>query len=100
MKRFAGVLALLALTAGAAAAKSGHPAAATKKVSHPATAHKVAAKPAASHLKEVFTCPVMKSKIASAKLASGYSDYKGTRYYFCCKSCKPAFDKNPAKYVK
>ncbi len=27
------------------------------------------------------------------------SDYRGTTYYFCCKSCKDKFDKNPEKYV-
>jgi len=24
----------------------------------------------------------------------------GKDYYFCCYGCKPAFDKNPAKYIK
>ncbi|MGI8924314.1 MAG: YHS domain-containing protein [Fimbriimonadales bacterium] len=46
-----------------------------------------------------LVCPVMKTVIASEKKASGFSDYKGKRYYFCCDACKPAFDKNPAKFV-
>lgn len=45
-------------------------------------------------------CPVTGEKIASVKDAVGSSVYKGKTYYFCCESCKPAFDKNPAKYVK
>ena len=31
--------------------------------------------------------------------AAGKFDYNGKTYYFCCPSCKPAFDKNPEKYV-
>ena len=38
--------------------------------------------------------------IASVKDAVGSSVYKGKTYYFCCSSCKPAFDKNPQKYAK
>ena len=49
--------------------------------------------------KEVFVCPVMGGKVASAKTAAGKSTYKGTTYYFCCAGCKPEFDKNPAKFV-
>lgn len=45
-------------------------------------------------------CPVLGNTIASKEVATGYSDYKGTRYYFCCAGCKPDFDANPAKYVK
>lgn len=44
-------------------------------------------------------CPVMKTTVASAKAAAGFSDYKGTRYYFCCGGCKPQFDKNPAQFA-
>ena len=51
--------------------------------------------------REVLTCPVMGGKIDPAKKASlQYSDYQGTRYYFCCPGCKPQFDAQPAKYVK
>jgi Cu+-exporting ATPase len=32
-------------------------------------------------------------------VASGHSDYKGKRYYFCCAECKPKFDADPAKYA-
>lgn len=45
-------------------------------------------------------CPVMKNKIANVAKAAGKSVYKGKTYYFCCKSCKPKFDKSPAKYLK
>ncbi|MBI3947285.1 MAG: YHS domain-containing protein [Armatimonadetes bacterium] len=41
----------------------------------------------------------MKSKIASPAKAAGKSVYKGKTYYFCCKGCKPQFDKNPAKHI-
>ena len=62
------------------------------------------AKPAAAskpfrNAKGQLACPVMKTVIASPAKAVGFSDYKGTRYYFCCGGCKPAFDKSPAKYA-
>lgn len=41
----------------------------------------------------------MKTTVASAKVAAGFSDVGGTRYYFCCAGCKPEFDKHPAKYT-
>ena len=47
-----------------------------------------------------LVCPVMGAEIASPSKASGKSSYKGKTYYFCCAGCKPAFDKEPAKYVK
>ena len=50
--------------------------------------------------KEVLYCPVNNQAVASYAAASDYSDVKGTRYYFCCEGCKPAFDKDPAKYLK
>lgn len=28
-----------------------------------------------------------------------YADYKGNRYFFCCKDCPPMFKKNPTKYA-
>lgn len=56
---------------------------------------------APTHKKAVaLVCPVTGEKIASIKDAAGHSTYKGKTYYFCCPSCKPMFDKNPAKYVK
>jgi YHS domain-containing protein len=47
-----------------------------------------------------LVCPVTGEKIASVKDAAGHSTYNGKTYYFCCPSCKPMFDKSPAKYVK
>ncbi len=47
-----------------------------------------------------LTCPITGEKIASVKDAAGSSTYKGKKYYFCCASCKPTFDKDPQKYVK
>lgn len=44
-------------------------------------------------------CPVMGTKIPDVSKASGKSEYKGKTYYFCCPGCKPAFDKDPEKYV-
>ena len=29
-----------------------------------------------------------------------YTDYNGTRVYFCCEGCKPKFEKSPEKYLK
>ena len=44
-------------------------------------------------------CPVTGDKIASPAAAFNHETYKGKTYYFCCASCKPIFDKNPAKVV-
>lgn len=33
------------------------------------------------------------------KNAKFRSEYMGRTYYFCSKSCKDLFDKNPAKYA-
>jgi YHS domain-containing protein len=32
--------------------------------------------------------------------AAGTSQYKGRQYFFCAKSCKEKFDRNPEQYVK
>jgi YHS domain-containing protein len=45
-------------------------------------------------------CPVMGTKIPNVRKAAGKSVYNGKTYYFCCPSCKPAFDRNPAKYLR
>lgn len=48
-------------------------------------------------------CAVMPQdviEIARSERDGLFSDYKGKRYYFCCPGCKPAFDKDPAKYAK
>ncbi|HZH97660.1 MAG TPA: YHS domain-containing protein [Fimbriimonadaceae bacterium] len=57
-------------------------------------------KPAA---KKEISCAVMKGDMVNIKEATAskmYTDYKGRRYFFCCKSCLPAFKKNPEKYAK
>ncbi|MDQ2732478.1 MAG: YHS domain-containing protein [Armatimonadota bacterium] len=88
MKVITGVIALLSVSSAAFAVV-------------PATTTQPAASSAAAKpLKVVMVCPVTGEKVASIKDAAGFSDYKGTRYYFCCGGCKPAFDKNPSKYVK
>jgi YHS domain-containing protein len=66
--------------------------------SHMAKMHS-ARKPATKKVASLV-CPVTGEKIASIKDAQGHSTYKGKTYYFCCPSCKPMFDKNPAKYAK
>lgn len=58
----------------------------------------IAANPAAK-MPTSAVCPVMGTKIPDVSKAVGKSVYKGKTYYFCCKGCKPAFDKNPAKCV-
>jgi len=45
-------------------------------------------------------CPVMGTHIPDVTKAAGKSVYKGKTYYFCCDACKPAFDKDPEKYIK
>ncbi len=32
--------------------------------------------------------------------AAGTSHYRGQLYYFCAKSCKEKFDRNPEQYLK
>ncbi|HXG51384.1 MAG TPA: YHS domain-containing protein [candidate division Zixibacteria bacterium] len=32
--------------------------------------------------------------------AAGTSEYKGRTYFFCCRSCKEKFDRDPEKYLK
>lgn len=49
--------------------------------------------------KEALYCPVSKEAVAGYAKASGYGDYAGTRYYFCCAGCDAPFDKEPAKYA-
>lgn len=47
-------------------------------------------------------CPVMVGSpvvIEVAEAAGLFRDYEGTRYYFCCAGCGPAFDADPAKYA-
>lgn len=48
---------------------------------------------------EALYCPVSKEKVASYTKASGYGDYAGVRYYFCCAGCDVPFAKDPAKYA-
>ena len=47
---------------------------------------------------ETVVCPVMGTKFDKEN-ASGTSVSKGKTYYFCCGGCKPAFDKDPEKYI-
>jgi YHS domain-containing protein len=41
-------------------------------------------------------CPVMAGQEIDPRI---YSDYQGHRVYFCCLTCKMAFDENPGKYL-
>lgn len=47
-----------------------------------------------------YACPVLGSKIDAVTKDTLSSDYKGVRYYFCCDSCKPQFDKNQDRFLK
>ncbi len=49
--------------------------------------------------KEALFCPINKAPVASYDKASGYGDYEGTRYYFCCAGCDTPFAKDPAKFA-
>jgi len=57
--------------------------------------------PISKNAKHVTTCPVTGEKVDmdAATKAHLYADYKGNRYFFCCKVCPPTFAKNPAKYA-
>ena len=49
------------------------------------------------------TCAIMPKDVIEVSYAEKnglFSDYNGKRYYFCCPGCKPAFQKEPAKYAK
>ncbi len=49
--------------------------------------------------KEALYCPVSKEKVASYAKASGYDDYNGVRYYYCCAGCEKPFAAQSAKYA-
>ncbi len=49
--------------------------------------------------KEALYCPVSKEVVTSYAKASGYGDFNGTRYYFCCGGCEGPFGKEPAKFA-
>jgi YHS domain-containing protein len=59
-------------------------------------------KPACSSKDKVASavCPVQGNNIPDVTKAAAKSVYKGKTYYFCCKGCKPRFDKDPDKYIK
>ena len=40
-------------------------------------------------------CPVMVMSIDK----NIFTEYKGTKVYFCCPACKPEFEKDPGKYI-
>jgi YHS domain-containing protein len=47
-------------------------------------------------------CPIMKDRdvdVAEATKKKLYVDYKGKRYFVCCKTCITLFKKNPEKYA-
>ena len=44
-------------------------------------------------------CPVMGNEFTVTKQTES-SVYQGKTYVFCCAGCKPAFEKNPKKYLK
>ena len=48
-------------------------------------------------------CPVMKTWFVPDEKTpekTPKSVYKNKTYYFCCKACKPMFEKEPEKYLK
>lgn len=87
MKRIAfvvGAMAVMAVGAPTFAAQA-----------HPTTDRHTIASPK----RAIVRCPVTGQIVRDTRNAPK-SVYKGKTYYFCCKGCKQAFDKNPAKYVK
>jgi YHS domain-containing protein len=46
---------------------------------------------------EQTVCPVMKDQPLNKEI---FVEYKGKKVYFCCESCKAAFEKDPEKYIK
>jgi YHS domain-containing protein len=47
---------------------------------------------------KIMVDPVCGMKV-STKKAGMVSDYRGMTYYFCAKSCRKAFEKNPQSYL-
>ncbi|MCL4704973.1 YHS domain-containing protein [bacterium] len=45
----------------------------------------------------IYIDPVCKKKLHK-KAAYAIVKYQGTAYHLCCRECKDAFEKNPAKY--
>ena len=45
-------------------------------------------------------CPVSDEEIGSGGMKPFKVSHDGTDVWLCCKSCKPKFDKDPAKYTK
>jgi YHS domain-containing protein len=48
------------------------------------------------------TCPVMPGTPVdktAAEAAGLFRDYRGRRYWLCCKGCGPRFDRDPEKYA-
>lgn len=51
---------------------------------------------------DMTTCPVMAGSPVSKAVATEaglFRDVEGTRYYFCCAGCGPAFDADPSRYI-
>ena len=46
------------------------------------------------------SCPVLHNTIEKVTKDTQFSDYKGSRYYFCCDGCKPKFDQDQVKFLK
>lgn len=57
------------------------------------------AKYSKSPAKEVLFCPVNQDAVASISAASGFFDYKGARYYTCCRDCLAPLKADPTKYI-
>ncbi|MET9328815.1 heavy metal translocating P-type ATPase [Tsukamurella sp. NPDC003166] len=58
--------------------------------------------PHAKTADESTACPVMVGNPvvkSDAEAAGLFRDYDGERYYFCCPSCAPKFDADPARYA-
>lgn len=48
------------------------------------------------------TCPVMPGRPVdktAAEAAALFRDYRGRRYWLCCRGCGPRFDRDPDKYA-
>ena len=52
-----------------------------------------------AHINGRLACPVMGDVVESAAESSGFADYEGVRYYFCCSSCADRFAQNPATFA-
>ncbi len=66
------------------------------------TGHHLEARNLLAPAGDATTCPVMPGTPVdktAAEAAGLFRDYRGRRYWFCCRGCVPRFDRDPDTYA-